>query len=53
MRAEDLGEKDRPARWVCRYPKTGQFEWTGNGKEKFAKSAAFRERNFTLDYKAG
>ena len=53
MREKDLRYKHHPDRWVCRCPKTGQYQWKGNGKEKFAKSAAFRERKFALDYEAG
>ena len=53
MREKDLGYRDHPACWVFRCPKTGQYQWKGNGKEKFAKLAALCERKFALDYKVG
>ena len=53
MREKDLGYRDHPACWVCRCHKTGQYQWKGNGKEKFAKSAGFCEFKFGLDYKVG
>ena len=50
---EVLGDRDHPTHWVFRCPMTRHYRWMGDGKEKFAKSAAVCKRKFALDYKAG
>ena len=36
MWVDDRGDRDHPVRGVFRCPKTGQYQWTSNGKEKFS-----------------